>query len=50
MGQGKPRVAAFIDDRAVACSPQTDKTAYSNAVDNVRKILRRKAKPVNPKR
>lgn len=50
MGLGKPRVAAFIDDRAVACSPQTDKTAYSNAVASVRTILRRKAKPVNPKR
>jgi len=50
MGQGKPRVAAFIDDRAVACSPQTDKTAYTNAVDDVRKLLRRKAKAANPKR
>jgi hypothetical protein len=44
IGQGKPRASAFIDDRGVNCSPQTDKTAYTRAVDDVRKILRRKPK------
>lgn len=50
MGKGKPRVAAFIDDRAVECSPQTDRSAYKTAANSVRKILRRKVKPANPKR
>ncbi len=45
VGQGKPRVAAFIDDRAVRCSPQTDKTAFTDALDEVRVILHRKPKP-----
>lgn len=45
VGQGKPRVAAFIDDRAVPCSPQSDKAAYDNALDSVRSLLHRKPKP-----
>jgi len=45
VGKGKPRVSAFIDDRAVACSPMTDKNAFKNAEANVRKILRRKPRP-----
>ncbi|MFN0279330.1 MAG: TOTE conflict system archaeo-eukaryotic primase domain-containing protein [Pyrinomonadaceae bacterium] len=32
VGQGKPRAAAFIDDRAVSCSPQNDKDAFANAL------------------
>lgn len=32
VGQGKPRAAAFIDDRAVNCDPQKKKTAYEAAV------------------
>ena len=47
-GQGKPRVAAFIDDRAVPCSPQADTHAFDNALNGVRKILGRK--PVGKKR
>lgn len=44
VGLGKPRVAAFIDDRAVPCSPQTDKTAFKGAMDSVRAMLHRKPK------
>ncbi|CAN5209323.1 hypothetical protein BH20ACI2_BH20ACI2_24470 [soil metagenome] len=43
MGKGKPRVAAFIDDRAVVCSPQKDKTAYKKAADAVRILLKPKS-------
>lgn len=43
IGQGKPRVAAFIDDRAVACSPQTDADAYAEAEKNLRSLLKRKS-------
>lgn len=32
VGQGKPRAAAFIDDRGVACNPQQDSHAYENAL------------------
>ena len=42
IGQGKPRASAFVDDRAVACSPMTDKNAFTAAEANLRKILRRK--------
>jgi hypothetical protein len=41
-GQGKPRAAAFIDDRAVACSPQNDKHAFEKALDAARLLV---AKP-----
>ena len=33
-GQGKPRAAAFIDDRAVVCSPQNDNKAFEKALDH----------------
>jgi hypothetical protein len=39
VGQGKPRAAAFIDDRAVPCSPQTDKHAFERALENTRTVL-----------
>ena len=42
MGQGKPRVNAFIDDRAVMCSPQYHPDAYAVAEKNVRELLKRK--------
>ncbi|MBK8464776.1 MAG: hypothetical protein IPL32_03015 [Chloracidobacterium sp.] len=42
VGQGKPRAAAFIDDRAVACSPQNDKDAYKNALEATKILV---AKP-----
>lgn len=42
IGQGKPRVAAFIDDRAVQCSPQKDKEAFDSALASVKTLLKRK--------
>ena len=42
MGQGKPRVAAIIDDRAYHCSPQTDSDAYEETVKAVYKLLGRR--------
>ncbi|HEX6278550.1 MAG TPA: hypothetical protein VFZ49_00925 [Pyrinomonadaceae bacterium] len=42
VGQGKPRVSAFIDDRAVVCSPQYDEDAYAEAEKNLRALLKRK--------
>ena len=44
IGQGKPRVAAFIDDRAVQCSSQKDKDAFDNALDSVKALLKRRQK------
>jgi len=44
VGQGKPRVAAFIDDRAVSCKPQNDKQSFANSLKSVRQILKRKEK------
>lgn len=40
IGQGKPAADAFIDDRAVPCQPQTDETAYKNALSQLRKVVR----------
>jgi len=46
VGQGKPRVAAFIDDRAIACSPQSNSNAFAEAQKGLRELLKRKsAKP-----
>ncbi|MDQ3490986.1 MAG: hypothetical protein M3449_07975 [Acidobacteriota bacterium] len=42
IGQGKPRASAFIDDRAVPCSPQRDSEAFSTALEHARSLLRRK--------
>ena len=39
IGQGKPRAAAFIDDRAVSCSPQTDKDAFKKALASTRSVV-----------
>ena len=51
VGQGKPRVAAFIDDRGVRCSPQTDNEAFDTTLDSVYKLLGRKPKKgFHPKR
>ena len=38
-GQGKPRASAFIDDRAVYCSPQKDKNAFRTALDATKTAL-----------
>lgn len=42
IGQGKPRVAAFIDDRGVACRPQDDKAAFTDALDSVKELIKPK--------
>ena len=42
IGQGKPRVAAFIDDRAIRCSPQSDPGAFEEAQTALRSLLKRK--------
>jgi hypothetical protein len=41
IGQGKPRAAAFIDDRAVHCSPQKDKKAFEEALKKTRALVRK---------
>ena len=49
IGQGKPRASAYIDDRAVHCSPQTDNNAFKSALSATRSLLfkaRRNATPV----
>lgn len=38
-GQGKPRASAFIDDRAVYCSPQKDKDAFDRALKATKAVL-----------
>ena len=45
-GQGKPRASAFIDDRAVYCSPQKDKAAFKNALQATKAVLSRSRKYV----
>jgi hypothetical protein len=42
VGRGKPRVAAFIDDRAVNCSPQKDKNAFEKTLAETRSLLTKK--------
>ncbi len=42
IGQGKPRAAAFIDDRAIHCNPQTDPDAFAAALGHARQLV---AKP-----
>jgi hypothetical protein len=41
IGQGKPRAAAFIDDRAVHCNPQLDKDAFEEALKTTRTLVRK---------
>jgi hypothetical protein len=45
IGQGKPKVAAFIDDRAISCAPQHDPEAYKDAEKDLRALLKRKTPP-----
>ena len=42
VGQGKPRAAAFIDDRGINCNPQKDKTAFATALELTKTLV---AKP-----
>ncbi|MFN6962920.1 MAG: hypothetical protein ACK4S4_04050 [Pyrinomonadaceae bacterium] len=39
VGQGKPHAAAFIDDRAVACTPQLDDEAFDKALVRAREVV-----------
>jgi hypothetical protein len=41
LGQGKPRAAAFIDDRSIHCNPQKDKDAFDDALKSLKGLLRR---------
>ena len=41
LGQGKPRAAAFIDDRSIHCDPQKDKDAFDDALKSLKGLLRR---------
>ncbi|HEX6125070.1 MAG TPA: hypothetical protein VFZ23_06810 [Pyrinomonadaceae bacterium] len=41
IGQGKPRAAAFIDDRAVHCSPQRDPDAFAEALKMTRMLVKK---------
>lgn len=52
IGQGKPRASAFIDDRAISCSPQFDPKAFKEAHTALNALLKRKpaqAKVKSPK-
>jgi uncharacterized phage-associated protein len=49
VGQGKPRVAAFIDDRAISCRPQLDSDAFDNALESVRGLLYNRSSRSNGK-
>lgn len=40
-GQGKPRAAAFIDDRAVHCSPQNDDQAFAASLAAVKSLIKK---------
>ena len=42
MGEGKPRVAAIIDDRAISCRPQENDQAYHETITALKKMLKRK--------
>lgn len=37
-GQGKPLCSAFIDDRAIACTPQSDARAFPSAVVKAKRL------------
>ena len=41
IGQGKPRAAAFIDDRAVHCNPQLDPYAFDEALKTTRALIKK---------
>jgi hypothetical protein len=41
IGQGKPRAAAFIDDRAIQCRPQHDPEAFEKSLAELRSLLNR---------
>jgi hypothetical protein len=42
IGQGKPKAAAFIDDRAIPCRPQEDAAAFDNTLKALTSLLKKK--------
>ncbi len=40
-GQGKPRAAAFIDDRAVHCDPQNNDEAFESTLTAVKSLVKK---------
>ncbi|MBV9217454.1 MAG: hypothetical protein JO053_14900 [Acidobacteria bacterium] len=44
IGHGKPRVDAFIDDRGIACRPQSDPKAFATALADTKALLKKGAK------
>jgi hypothetical protein len=42
MGEGKPRVAAIVDDRAINCRPQEDPDAFDETLTAVKQMIKRK--------
>ena len=44
IGQGKPKAAAFIDDRAIACRPQKDGGAYDQTIEDLKTLLKERNK------
>lgn len=44
VGQGKPKAAAFIDDRAINCSPQKNPDAFNQTIALTRAMLSLQAK------
>ena len=44
IGQGKPKAAAFIDDRAIVCRPQEDSDAFEKTVDILRDLLKKRSR------
>ncbi len=41
IGQGKPRAAAFVDDRAVHCDPQNNEEAFKASLAAVKRLVRK---------
>lgn len=44
IGQGKPKAAAFIDDRAIVCRPQEESDAFDKTAKELRTLLKRRTK------
>lgn len=48
IGQGKPIASAYIDDRAVRCSPQLDKSAYAESLMQAKMLCDRRSTHTAP--
>ena len=49
IGQGKPAASAYIDDRAVRCSPQTDPRGFESALARARELCSGRPPAVDPR-